>query len=67
MKIKEINEMTDAELNHQLDEFRKERLNLKIQSKTGQLENPAKFKQVRRDIARILMVTAGRASAASGK
>lgn len=67
MKIKEIREMTDAELNHQHDELLKEKLNLKIQSKTGQLENPAKIRQVRRTIAKILTEKTSRAAAASGK
>jgi large subunit ribosomal protein L29 len=53
MKNKEIREMTDAEVGNQLTELLKERLNLKIQSRTGQLEKTAKVRQVRRDIARI--------------
>jgi large subunit ribosomal protein L29 len=53
MKNKEIREMTDAEVSNQLTELLKERLNLKIQSRTGQLEKSAKVRQVRRDIARI--------------
>lgn len=53
MKSKEIREMTDAEVANQLNELLKAKLNLKIQSRTGQLEKSAKVRQVRRDIARI--------------
>ena len=53
MKMKEIREMTDAELNSKINELMKEKLNLKIQSKTGQLEKTSAAKTVRRDVARI--------------
>jgi large subunit ribosomal protein L29 len=65
MKIAQIKEMTDAELANLLEELQKERLNLKIQSKTGQLENPARFKQIRKDIARIKTVTGSRVAEAA--
>ena len=35
MKNKEIREMTDAELTAKVVEFKREKLNLKIQSRTG--------------------------------
>ena len=54
MKSKEIREMTDAELTAKTVELRREKLNLKIQSRTGQLEKTARVRQVRRDIARCL-------------
>lgn len=47
-------EMTDAELDNQIGEMRKEKFNLGAQAKSGQLENPAKLKQLRRNIARAL-------------
>jgi len=53
MKIKELQEMTTDELNAQLEEIKKEQFNLKLQQVTGQLENPARIKQLRRDVARI--------------
>ena len=53
MKMKEIREMTDAELNSKLSELMKEKLNLKIQSQTGQLEKTSAAKTVRRDVARV--------------
>ena len=53
MKMSEIKEMTDAELDHQYDEILQERLNLSIQAKTGQLQNSARLNQIRKDVARI--------------
>lgn len=53
MKIKEIREMTDAELQHLLEELQREKLNLYVQSRTGQLKNNARISGIRRDIARI--------------
>lgn len=50
----EIRKMTEAELNSRLEELQKEKFNLKVQSKTGQLENTARCGQVRRDIARVM-------------
>lgn len=53
MKMKEIREMTDAELNNKLSDLMKEKLNLKIQSQTGQLEKTSAAKVVRVDVARV--------------
>ena len=53
MKMKEIREMTDAELNSKLSDLMKEKLNLKVQSQTGQLEKTSAAKVVRRDVARV--------------
>lgn len=64
MKMKQVREMTDAELVSNLNDLRKEKLNLSIQSRTGQLEKSAKVRQVRRDIARIYTEQTNRASKA---
>lgn len=53
MKMKEIREMTDAELNSKLSDLMKEKLNLRIKSQTGQLEKTSVAKVVRRDVARV--------------
>ena len=63
MKIKDIREMTDVELGAKLAEMRREKLNLKIQSRTGQLEKSARIRELRRDIARILTETTARSNA----
>ncbi|HZJ03421.1 MAG TPA: 50S ribosomal protein L29 [Thermoleophilia bacterium] len=56
MKVNEINEMDGQELEQLLKQNREELFNLRFQHATGQLENTARLKQVRRDIARILTV-----------
>jgi large subunit ribosomal protein L29 len=53
MKMSEIKEMSVAELKSSLEELSKEKFNLKVQAKTGQLQNSARIKQVKTDIARI--------------
>lgn len=45
--------MSDQELRKELVELRREQFNLRMQRATGQLGTPARFKEVRRDIARI--------------
>ena len=67
MKNKEIREMTDAELTAKIVDFKREKLNLKIQSRTGQLEKTARVREVRRDIARCLTEEAARAAKAEVK
>ena len=54
MKYVDIAKLTDEELNSKVLEMRREKLNLKIQSRTGQLEKTARVKELRRDIARCL-------------
>lgn len=53
MKASEIRELTDLELTKALDDHQREQLNLRIQQKTGQIENTARLRHVRREIARI--------------
>ncbi len=53
MKLKELKEMTVEELDSQREEIKKEQFNLKLQQVSGQLENPARIKELRRTVARI--------------
>ncbi|OWZ84482.1 50S ribosomal protein L29 [Natranaerobius trueperi] len=53
MKTKEIRNLTNKELDAKLDELKEELFNLRFQVATGQIENPMRLKQVRKDIARI--------------
>ena len=53
MKVKELKELTDAELNKKLDDSKDELFKLRLQIATGQLDNPMKLKEVRRKIARV--------------
>ncbi len=54
MKAAEIRQKTDDELSDQLTELKKEALNLRFQTSSGQLESTARVRTVRRDIARIM-------------
>ncbi len=56
---------SDDELSSQLLDLKKEQFNLRFQRATGQLENTARVREVRRDIARIKTVIVQRASAPS--
>ncbi len=47
---------SDTELTSELNALRREQFNLRMQRATGQLANPARFGQVKRDIARIKTV-----------
>ncbi len=56
MQIKEIRELTTEEMVAKEKEFKKELFTLRFQLATGQLENTARLKQVRKTIARIKTV-----------
>jgi large subunit ribosomal protein L29 len=60
----ELRELTDDELDHRLTERRQELFNLRFQSVTGALENSARLKLAKREIARILTVRTEREAAA---
>jgi large subunit ribosomal protein L29 len=53
MKSSEVNEMKAEELEAKLEELVKERFNLRFRSATESIENPMRFRAIRRDIARI--------------
>lgn len=61
MKMANVCELTEQELKKQLEDSRRELLNLRIQQKTGQLENSARIRLLRRDVARFLTETQARA------
>jgi large subunit ribosomal protein L29 len=53
MKISEIKEQNKEELETKLLDIKKTLFNLKFQKATGQLDNPLKIRNLRKDIARI--------------
>jgi len=53
MRASDLRELTAQELNNKLGEYKSELFNLRFQLATGQLENPMRIKQVRKDIARV--------------
>ena len=52
-KIKDLRSMAADELEAKLVEAKKEQFNLRIQQSTGQLQNTANVRKVRREIAKI--------------
>ncbi|TNE38451.1 MAG: 50S ribosomal protein L29 [Alphaproteobacteria bacterium] len=56
MKAAEVRDKTPDQLNEELERLKKEAFNLRFQKATGQLENTSRFKQIRRDVARIQTV-----------
>lgn len=66
MKAQDAQLMTPDQLVDELVKLKKEQFNLRFQRATGQLENTARFRQVRRSIARInTVLTAKRREAAN--
>lgn len=60
MKAEQLRVLTDEELEEKMVETRKELFNLRFQSATGALENSARLRSAKREIARILTVTTER-------
>jgi len=60
MKAEDVRAKSDDELKDELIGLRKEAFNLRFQRASGQLENTARVRQVRRDIARIKTVLGAR-------
>ena len=63
----EIRLKTDDELKTMLLGLKKEAFNLRFQRASGQLENTARMRAVRRDVARIKTIVAERSRAAGGE
>ena len=54
MKMSEIKELSDSELNKKFRELGEELLQLQVRKQTGQVEKPHLIKSIRRDRAKIL-------------
>ena len=65
MKAADVRAKTDDELTGEMDILGKEIFNLRFQRANGQLENTARVRQVRRDIARIKTILGARRRKAS--
>jgi len=63
MKASDLRLKTADELSDELEALKKEQFNLRFQGATGQMENSARMRQVRRDIARIHTIAAEKQSA----
>jgi large subunit ribosomal protein L29 len=66
MKAEEIRALSSDEMQRKLTELKHELFNLRFQQEVGQLENPSKMKQTRKDIARIKTVLNEMALSAEG-
>jgi len=60
-KVADFRDKTDDQLGDELARLKKEQFNLRFQRASGQLENTARFRGVRHDIARIMTVLGQRA------
>ena len=67
MKYKEIQALSDADLKAKLEACRAELFNLRFQMATSQLDNTARVKNVKRDIARVQTEIRAREIAANAK
>ena len=67
MKASDVKQLTDDQLKDELVKLKKEQFNLRFQKATGQIENTARVRQIRRDIARIRTVQQVRSGAATAK
>ena len=62
MKIDDLKTKSEDELKVELDNLKKEAFNLRFQQATGQLENTARVRQVRRSVARVKTILSGKSS-----
>ena len=67
MKASDVRQMTADQLTDELLKLKKEQFNLRFQRATGQVENTARIRQVRRDIARIKTEQRAKSVAAAAK
>lgn len=63
MQAKDYREKSESDLDKELIELRKEQFNLRMQRGSGQLSNPARFSELRKEIARIKTVLNEKAKA----
>ena len=62
MKIDDLKTKSEDELKVELDSLKKEAFNLRFQQATGQLENTARVRQVRRSVARVKTILSGKSA-----
>ncbi|MES2709225.1 MAG: 50S ribosomal protein L29 [Verrucomicrobiota bacterium] len=67
MKIKEIRDQSIDELLEKRRELKQEAFNLRLQQRSGQLENPARLTIIRKDVARIETTLTGKRASAAAK
>jgi len=63
MKIADVRAMTKDQVKDEILKLKKEQFNLRFQKATGQIENTARIRQIRRDIARLKTAQSQQAAA----
>jgi large subunit ribosomal protein L29 len=66
-RLSDIRVMTEDQLNDEALKLKKERFNLRFQKASGQLQDTARVRVVRRDMARVMTVAAQKRAAAKAK
>ena len=66
-RLSDLRVMTEDQLSDEALKLKKERFNLRFQKASGQLQDTARVRVVRRDIARVLTVAAQKRAAAKAK
>ena len=66
-RLSDIRVMTEDQLNDEALKLKKEQFNLRFQKASGQLQDTARVRVVRRDIARVMTVAAQKRAAAKTK
>ena len=65
MKASHVRDMTEDQLRDELAKLKKEQFNLRFQKASGQLENTARIRDVRRDAARVQTILRQKLAATS--
>ena len=60
MKKKDIKKLSETEILKNLENFKKDLFNLRFQKNNGQLKSPAKFKEIKKNIARLKTLIRGK-------
>jgi large subunit ribosomal protein L29 len=63
MKFADVRALTKDQVKDEILKLKKEQFNLRFQRATGQVENTARIRQIRRDIARLKTVASQQAAA----
>jgi large subunit ribosomal protein L29 len=65
MKVEDVRQMSPDQLDGEVLKLKKEQFNLRFRRASGQLEDTSRFRQIRRDIARIKTVARAKRQAAA--
>ncbi len=66
-RLSDLRVMTEDQLSDEALKLKKEQFNLRFQKASGQLQDTARVRVVRRDVARVMTIAAGKRAAAKAK